>query len=243
LTLTQLSMTQAVVLFGSPGSGKGTLASLLKACLKVPHISTGDMLREHIRDGNSLGVKVAATMQSGALVRDEVVNQLVQERLAQPDAQAGFILDGYPRTREQAEHLCIWLDGRGIRELVIHLVVDYNIIVTRLTGRRQCPRCCTLYNVFSNPPRVDGVCDLDGQALVIRDDDREPVIRQRLAEYESQSRPLIEFFRENGRRLFEIEAGGQTPESLLAQVCRIVRGPEAAQPVASAALVKPAREG
>jgi adenylate kinase len=220
----QLSMTQAVVLFGSPGSGKGTQANLLKDCLKVPHISTGDMLREHIREGNSLGVKVAATMHAGTLVRDEVVDQLVEDRLAEPDAQAGFILDGYPRTREQAEHLVGWLDSRGIRELVIHLIVDYNVIVTRLTGRRQCPRCGTLYNIVSNPPRVEGVCDLDGQALAIRDDDRESVIRQRLAEYESQSRPLIEFFREKGRRLFEIDASDKTPEALLAQVCRTIVG-------------------
>jgi adenylate kinase len=233
-------MTQAVVLFGSPGSGKGTQANLLKDCLKVPHISTGDMLREHIREGNSLGVRVAATMHAGTLVRDEVVNQLVEERLAEPDAKAGFILDGYPRTREQAQNLCGWLDRRGVRELVIHLIVDYNIIVTRLTGRRQCPRCGTLYNIVSNPPRVEGVCDLDGQALVIRDDDRESVIRQRLAEYESQSRPLIEFFREKGRRLFEIDASGQTPEALLFQVCRTIKSPEAGWTAESAV---PAIEG
>ena len=220
-------MMQAVVLFGSPGSGKGTQANLLKNCLKVPHISTGDMLREHIREGNALGVRVAATMQAGTLVGDEVVDELVERRLAEPDAQAGFILDGYPRTREQAEHLVGWLDQRGIRELVIHLIVDYHVIVTRLTGRRQCPRCGTLYNVVSNPPRVEGVCDLDGQALVIREDDRESVIRQRLAEYESQSRPLIEFFREKGRRLFEIDASDQTPEALLFQVCRTIKNPEA----------------
>jgi adenylate kinase len=216
-------MTQAVVLFGSPGSGKGTQANLLKDCLKVPHISTGDMLREHIREGNTLGVRVAATMQSGNLVRDEVVNRLVTERLAKPDAQAGFILDGYPRTLEQGEHLVGWLDARGIRELVIHLIVDYNIIVTRLTGRRQCPRCATLYNIVSSPPRVEGVCDLDGQALVIRDDDRESVIRERLAAYESQTRPLIEFFLEKGRRLFEIDAGSRTPEALLSQVCGSIK--------------------
>ena len=227
-------MTQAVVLFGSPGSGKGTQANLLKDCLKVPHISTGDMLRDHIRQGNSLGVRVAATMQAGALVRDEVVNQLVEQRLAAPDAQGGFILDGYPRTREQAEHLCKWLDQRGIRELVIHLVVDYNRIVDRLTGRRQCPHCGTLYNIVSNPPRVDGVCDLDGNALVVRDDDSEPVIRQRLAEYETLSRPLIEFFRESGRRLYEIDASDQSPEALLVRVCRTIRGQEAPLPVASA---------
>jgi adenylate kinase len=220
-------MTQAVVLFGSPGSGKGTQANLLKDCLKVPHISTGDMLRERIREGNGLGGRLATTMQTGALVGDDLVNQLVQERLAEADAQAGFILDGYPRTREQAEHLCGWLDGRGIRELVIHLIVDYNIIVSRLAGRRQCPRCGTLYNTVSHPPRVEGICDLDGQALVIRDDDRESVIRARLAAYESQSRPLIEFFREKGRRLFEIDASDQTPEALLFQVCRTIRSPEA----------------
>jgi adenylate kinase len=217
-------MMQAVVLFGSPGSGKGTQANLLKNCLKVPHISTGDMLREHIRDGNSLGVKVAATLQAGTLVRDDVVNRLVDERLAEPDAQAGFILDGYPRTRQQADRFCGWLDGRGIRELVIHLVVDYNVIVTRLTGRRQCPRCGTLYNTVSNPPRVDGVCDLDGQALEVREDDREPVIRQRLAEYESQTRPLIEFFREKHRRLVEIDASYRTPEALLSEECKAIVG-------------------
>jgi adenylate kinase len=230
-------MTQAVVLFGSPGSGKGTQASLLKNCLKVPHISTGDMLREHIREGNSLGVKVASTMQSGVLVRDDVVNHLVEERLKEPDAQGGFILDGYPRTRDQAEHLCGWLDGRGIHEVVIHLIVDYNIIISRLTGRRQCPRCGTLYNIESNPPRVDGVCDLDGEKLVIRDDDRESVIRQRLAEYESLSRPLIDFFRDKGRRLFEIDASHSSPEALLVHVCRSIKGVENGLPAGPAAPV------
>jgi adenylate kinase len=223
-------MTQAVVLFGSPGSGKGTQASLLKNCLKVPHISTGDMLRERIRAGNPPGPKVEATMQSGALVRDEVVNRLLEERLAEPDAQAGFILDGYPRTRAQAEHLCGWLDERGIREVVIHLVVDYNRIVARLTGRRQCPRCGTLYNIVSNPPRVAGVCDLDGESLVIRADDRESVIRERLAAYDTQSRPLIDFFREKGRRLYEIDAGDRTPEALLQEICRTIESPEAGAP-------------
>ncbi|MGA2135414.1 MAG: nucleoside monophosphate kinase [Bryobacteraceae bacterium] len=220
-------MKQAVVLFGSPGSGKGTQASLLKNCLHVPHISTGDMLRGHIREGNALGVKVASTMHAGSLVRDEVVNHLVEERLTESDAQDGFILDGYPRTRSQAEHLCGWLDSRGIREVVIHLIVDYNVIVARLAGRRQCPRCGTLYNIASNPPRVEGVCDLDGETLVVRDDDHESVIRQRLEAYESQSRPLIDFFREKGRRLFEIDASDQTPEALVFQVCRTIQSPEA----------------
>jgi len=140
---------------------------MLTQCLGVPHISTGDMLRDRIRQGSEVGTKVAARMQSGALVRDELVNRMVQERLSQPDAAGGFVLDGYPRTLPQAEHLCKWLEERGIREVVIHLAVDYNIIIARLTGRRQCPRCGTLYNIASHPPQVDGLCDLDGEPLVV----------------------------------------------------------------------------
>src|SRR5262245_25905006 len=162
---------QALVLFGPPGSGKGTQAKLLMQCLGVPQISTGDMLREHIQAGDAVGRKVSRVMRSGALVADEQVNTLVEERLAQPDCARGFILDGYPRTRQQAEALFHWLGARGIDELVIHLLVDYNRIITRLTGRRQCPHCGTLYNLVSKPPKQDEVCDLDGTKLVIRDDD------------------------------------------------------------------------
>lgn len=215
-------MVRPIVLFGSPGSGKGTQAKLLSACLKVPHISTGDMLRDHIQHGNSLGTAVVATMHTGALVADDVVNQMVEERLAQPDCATGFILDGYPRTREQALYLTRWIDGRGLREVVIHLVVDYNVIISRLTGRRQCPRCGTLYNLGAHPPKVTGVCDLDGERLVVRDDDREPVIRERLDTYEKQTQPLVEFFREQGRRLVEVNASQDTPEVLSGIICRLI---------------------
>src|SRR5437870_4267466 len=140
---------RALVLFGPPGSGKGTQAKLLVQCLGIPQISTGDMLREHIQAGNSLGREIGDIMRSGALVADEKVNSLVVERLARPDCAKGFILDGYPRTRQQAELLRAWLQERRIDELVIHLQVDYNNLITRLTGRRQCPQCGTLYNLFS----------------------------------------------------------------------------------------------
>ena len=215
-------MTRAIVLFGSPGSGKGTQAKLLSACLKIPHISTGDMLRERAQAGNSIGTAVVATMHAGALVADEVIDRMVEERLAQPDCAAGFILDGHPRTREQAVFLTAWLDQRGIHEVVIHLVVDYNIIIRRLTERRQCPRCGTLYNIGSHPPRVPGVCDLDGEKLAIRDDDREEVIRERLETYEKQTQPLIEFFRANGRRLVEVNAGVDAPESVSQKICKLI---------------------
>src|SRR3954451_14997705 len=126
---------RALVLFGPPGSGKGTQAKLLVQCLGIPHISTGDMLREHIQSGDTLGREISRMMHTGALVADEKVNALVEERLAEPDCAQGFILDGYPRTRQQAEALHKWLITRNINELVIHLMVDYNSLITRLTGR------------------------------------------------------------------------------------------------------------
>src|SRR5947209_18208137 len=202
---------QALVLFGPPGSGKGTQAKLLMQCLGVPQISTGDMLREHIQAGDSVGLQVSGIMRSGALVADEKVNALVEERLARPDCARGFILDGYPRTRQQADELVRWLGSRGIDELVIHLLVDYNSLITRLTGRRQCPQCGTLYNLFSKPPKVDEVCDLDGTKLVIRQDDSAAVIQGRLEACEWQTKPLIEYVRDKGRRLLEIESGREPP--------------------------------
>jgi adenylate kinase len=191
-------------------------------CLGIPQISTGDMLREHIQAGDSVGRAISDLMHTGALVADEMVNALVKERLAQPDCARGFILDGYPRTRQQAEELCRWLIPRGIDELVIHLLVDYNILITRLTGRRQCPSCGTLYNLFSKPPKDDEVCDLDGTKLVIRTDDSAAVIQERLDAYERQTQPLIEYFRSKGRPLIEIEAGAAPPQELVRKICRAI---------------------
>jgi len=211
-----------LVLFGPPGSGKGTQAKLLMQCLGIPQISTGDMLREHIQAGDPLGQEISGVMQTGALVADEQVNALVEERLARPDCARGFILDGYPRTRQQADKLVRWLGSKGIDELVIHLLVDYNSLITRLTGRRQCPKCGTLYNLVSKPPKIDEVCDLDGTKLVIRADDSAAVIQERLDAYERQTRPLIEFFRQQRRRLLEIDAGSDPPQELVRKICRAI---------------------
>jgi len=193
---------------------------MLTHCLGVPHVSTGDMLRECIRHGTGVGNSVAATMQAGSLVSDELVNRMVEVRLTEPDALAGFVLDGYPRTLDQAGHLCKWLDGRGIREVVIHLAVDYNIIIARLTGRRECPHCGTLYNIAFHPPKVDELCDLDGTALVIRDDDRESVIRERLDAYDRQTRPVLEFYRQVGRRVVEVDGSNDPPEAVFQKICQ-----------------------
>jgi adenylate kinase len=209
---------KAIVLFGSPGSGKGTQAKLLTECLGVPHISTGEMLRDGVRNNRGVTPKTAAKMHAGILVKDAVVDAMVADRLCQPDAAVGFVLDGYPRTLPQAETLAMWLKERGICELVIHLAVDYNIIIARLTGRRECPVCGTPYNVVLRPPKVDELCDLDGAKLVRREDDREEVIRQRLEAYEKQTRPVLEFFRTSGRRVIEVDASNDPPENVYEKI-------------------------
>jgi adenylate kinase len=219
----------AIVLFGSPGSGKGTQAKMLEQCLGIPHISSGDMLRERIRAGAEKGTGVAATMEAGSLVADDVVNQMVLERLRQPDATQGFVLDGYPRTKDQAEHLTTWFDTRAIREVVIHLAVDYNIVIARLTGRRQCPRCGTLYNIVSQPPKEDELCDLDGTKLIIRNDDREDVIRERLDAYERQTRPVLDYFLSAGRRVVEVEADNEPPERIYQRICQALESHDRTQ--------------
>ena len=208
----------AMVLFGSPGSGKGTQAKYVVDWLGIPHISTGDMLREHIQSGDNIGQAAGDRMRAGSLVSDELVNQLVFERVHQPDCARGFILDGYPRTLAQAQELKRMLEPTHAAEVVIHLVVDYNVIISRLSGRRVCPKCGTLYNVVSRPPKIEGVCDLDGTKLVIRDDDKEEVVRERLEQYEKQTRPVIEFFRKTADRLIEVDASREAPNAVFERV-------------------------
>jgi adenylate kinase len=213
----------AVVLFGSPGSGKGTQAKLLAEALEIPQISTGDMLRAHVRHGNAVGTAVESKLKAGILVRDELVNSLVEERLAQPDTARGCILDGYPRTVAQAEKLCGFLGSRGMRELVIHLVVDYNVIIARLTGRRQCPVCGTLYNLIFKAPKVPGVCDLEGAKLIVREDDREAVIHERLEEYQRQTRPILDYFRAKGKQVYDVDASHDQPEAVFRKIETLIQ--------------------
>jgi adenylate kinase len=180
------------------------------------------MLRDRVKKGVEMGVGVAASMQSGALVSDELVNQMVVNRLSKADAAHGFVLDGYPRTVPQAGFLIEWMDRREMREVVIHLAVDYNIIIARLTGRRECPTCGTLYNLAFHPPKVDSVCDLDGSKLLIRDDDRESVIRERLDTYERQTRPVLEYCRAAGRQVIEVDASYDPPVKVFHRICRML---------------------
>ena len=218
----QCAPKTVLILFGPPGSGKGTQAKLLQACLNIPHISTGDMLREHIQSGDELGREVRAVMQAGMLVPDTLVNRLVEKRIEGPDTARGFILDGYPRTLPQEDALIGMLRPAGKTPLVIHLKVDYNEIISRLSGRRQCPLCGTLYNLRTNPPKVKDVCDKDGTPLVTRPDDSEAVIRQRLEEYDLQTRPLLDYFERSGIPVYEVNGSERGPQVISSEICGLV---------------------
>jgi adenylate kinase len=220
---TRSGPAQAVILFGPPGSGKGTQAVLLRSCLNQPHISTGDMLRRHIELGDDIGTDVRAIVKAGRLVPDELVDRMVERRIAEPDCEHGFILDGYPRTLEQAETLDGLLKARGIAPVVIHLKVDYNRIISRLAGRRQCPVCGTLYSLATNPPRIENFCDKDGARLIAREDDAEPVVRKRLEEYEIQTRPLLDFFKRSNYPSHDVDGNQDTPDAVAARICDLVQ--------------------
>ena len=203
----------AIVLFGPPGSGKGTQAKLLIERLGLPHVSTGDMLREHIQLGDALGLEVREVIKAGNLVSDHLVIRLVEDRLLRSDCLVGVLLDGFPRTIDQARILVGMAEVRGFRLLVIHLKVDYNVITARLTGRRICPQCGTLYNVSLKPPIVPGRCNIEGARLIIREDDKESVIRQRLVAYDAQTMPVLKYFSERVK-FFEVDGSYRKPEDL-----------------------------
>jgi adenylate kinase len=212
-----------LILFGPPGSGKGTQAKLLKQCLSGAHISTGDMLRERIalaEAGDELGRQAKELMQAGRLVSDEMVNDMVSARIERADCSESFILDGYPRTVHQAEMTVQLLRSRGIDPMVVHLKVDYNKIVARLSGRRTCPTCGSIYSLSA--PNVSEVCDYDGSRLVVRDDDREDVIRERLAAYDLQTKPVLECLQASGFESVEVDGSGGTPQQISKEICRFI---------------------
>jgi adenylate kinase len=212
-------MTQRnVILLGGPGAGKGTQAERIVADFKLPHISTGEMLRAAVANGTEMGLEAQKYMESGALVPDEVVIGVVRDRLAEPDARDGFLLDGFPRTMAQAEQLDTMLAaaGRQITHVVL-ISVPADELVQRIAGRRSCSQCGKLYNVTFDPPAVEGVCDLDGAALVQRADDNEETVRNRIAVYESQTAPLIGYY-ENKGVLESAFGGGKRPDEVYEQV-------------------------
>ncbi len=204
-----------LILLGPPGAGKGTQAKLLSTELRIPHISTGDMFRDHKARGTAIGKQVQAIMDAGGLVTDDITNAMVKERLSRPDVAPGFILDGYPRTTAQAEFLDQILRslGRSITRCLSYEVAE-EMLVERMSGRRSCPKCGTVYHVSQNPPQRDGYCDRDGAGLVQREDDKPATVKKRLQEYAAKTEPLRRFYREKNL-LTDIEGVG-TPEGILA---------------------------
>jgi adenylate kinase len=203
-----------LVLLGAPGSGKGTQAKLLAERLGLVHLSTGDILREEVRRGTQLGNQANQYMNTGELVPDALILDMIKTRLVSDSMDRGFIFDGFPRTVTQAEGLCRLADevGAGI-DRVINLAVGDDVIVRRLTARSTCGVCGAIYNDVSNPSGRAGFCDKDGAALVRRADDSEAVVRNRLSVYNQQTKPLEEYYSRKGL-LLEVEGRGATDQVL-----------------------------
>jgi adenylate kinase len=213
-----------ILLLGAPGVGKGTQAKELVKLWGIPQISTGDLLRANVAAGTALGKAARENMQRGELVSDALVNEMVALRLLDPDTARGYILDGFPRTLPQAT----WLDGRlaarteGLPVVAVSLHVDYNQLLRRITGRRNCPVCQTIYNIYSNPPQRAGFCDVEGASLAQRADDTEKVFAERMRAYAAQTQPVIEHYRALGR-FAEVAADGQIA-AIAARIVAAVEG-------------------
>lgn len=188
-----------MVLLGPPGAGKGTQAVLLSKAYNVVHISTGDMLREAVKEGTGLGKQLAEYMNSGNLVPDDIVTKVVVERMAKPDAKQGVILDGYPRTSAQAESLDSSLKKSAKKlDIVLYFKTSETVAIQRLSGRRVCKKCGKNYHVTNMPPAKQGICDICGGELYQRDDDKPETVKNRLSVYEQKTKDLVEYYRKKG---------------------------------------------
>jgi adenylate kinase len=201
-----------VLLLGAPGVGKGTQAKLLMDEFGIPQISTGDLLREHRRNHTQLGMLADELMSQGKLVPDDLVNQMVAGRLKEPDTEHGYILDGFPRTLNQAE----WLDKQLVAYMLpvvaVNIMVPEKMLLERITGRLSCPVCGAIYNIYSEPPRVAGVCNNEGATLTQRKDDTEEVFHERMRAFQSKTAAVIEYYRSHGNRFAEVNGDESVTE-------------------------------
>lgn len=209
-----MAMVRRIVLLGAPGSGKGTLAQFLCKDRGIPQISTGDILRESVRKGTELGNKAKSYMDAGELVPADLILDMMKGRLAEDDCASGYILDGFPRNLDQAKGL----DEIAIRvgnevEIAAYVDVPEEEVVTRITNRRSCPKCKTIYNLVTKPPKKDEVCDLDGEPLEQRSDDKESVVRDRYQVYLKETSPLVDYYRAQGK-LVSVDGVGTIEEVL-----------------------------
>jgi adenylate kinase len=212
-----------ILLLGAPGVGKGTQAKELVKLWGIPQISTGDLLRFHTDNETPLGLIAKPIMDKGWLVPDDLVNQMVEDRLKQPDTARGYILDGFPRTIEQVNWLegCLEAQSHSLPVVAVSIQVDYNQLLRRITGRRICPVCGTIYNIYAKPPMVEGVCDVEGAALVQRADDTEEVFAERMKSYSELTAPVVDHYRSQGR--FAEVDGDQPIEAVSAGILAAVK--------------------
>ena len=188
-----------LVLLGPPGVGKGTQASAIVGKYNIPHISTGDIFRANIKEGTELGKKAKSYMDKGLLVPDELVVSIVQDRLTQEDCSEGFLLDGFPRTLDQADALDKELAKMGIKlNKVVNIDAEKDVLIERAIGRRICKSCGATYHIKFNPPKIENVCDIDGGELMQRDDDVEETVATRIGVYNKQTQPLIDYYQRKG---------------------------------------------
>jgi len=215
-----------LIFLGPPGVGKGTQAVKLSQKYGIPHISTGDALREAVAKETEIGLKAKSYMDRGALVPDEVVIGIIRERLAQDDCRSGFILDGFPRTVKQAEALDEILKAMGVElDAVLNVEAPDDVIIERLSGRRTCRSCGRVYHIIYMPPKKEGVCDVCGGELYQRDDDKPEAIARRLQVYKEQTAPLIEYYEGKGK-LHRID-GSQDVDGVFRQITGLLEGEKA----------------
>jgi len=215
-------------MLGGPGAGKGTQAKRIAEAYRLPHISTGDIFRAHLREGTPLGRQVQKYLDSGQLVPDALTCEIVAGRIHQADCAGGYILDGFPRSLPQAEEFQRLLTSRreGV-DLAINVDVTDAEIINRLSARRSCPKCGGIYNLKFNPPKKGGICDLDGETLIQRKDDKEETIRERLRVYHETTEPIIAYYGKQGI-LKTVSGSGATPESVFAKIEEIIAATGAA---------------
>ncbi|PKY12057.1 adenylate kinase [Acidithiobacillus marinus] len=215
-------MAKHIIFLGAPGAGKGTQAQRLSQYLHLPHVSTGDMLRASVQSGSEIGRRAAAVMDSGALVSDDIIMDIVAERLTLEDALAGVIFDGFPRTVHQANALDALLERGGSQiSAVLHIALDDEEIVERLSGRRVCSGCGAIYHVLYHPAQTSGKCDICGADVVQREDDHPDVIRKRLAVYEAETAPLVAYYHDRPA-YHRIDGHGET-DVVFARIVEAVR--------------------
>jgi adenylate kinase len=215
-------MSTVLILLGPPGAGKGTQAVRLSQALSLPHVSTGDLFREHKQKGTALGLRAKTFMDAGQLVPDDLVIDMLFDRVAQPDAARGYLLDGFPRTLAQAEALENRM-GSGHTLRVLNLRVDDALLLERLTGRLTCKSCGNIHHARSSPPKLSGKCDRCGGELYQRSDDTAEVVGKRLKVYREQTQPLEGFYAKRGV-LTHVD-GSRTPDQVFESLIRAARGP------------------